>query len=70
MSRVHPLDFPAVQNFILDIQAMQGRAHRLGMVATAHALNKAMNDAGWELAEQVEASNRAPVAVTQDERGT
>lgn len=58
-TRVHPLDFPAAQNFILEIQASQTRAHRLGMIETAHALNAAMNKAGWELAAQIEQHNKA-----------
>lgn len=33
-----------------DIQALESRAHRLGMTVTGHALNNAKNAAGWELA--------------------
>lgn len=57
-TRVHPSDFPAVKNFILDIQALESRAHRLGMVETAHALNAAKNKAGWELAGQIETASK------------
>lgn len=66
-TRVHPLDFPAVQNLILDIQALESRAHRLKMVKAAHALNEAMNKTGWELAEQVEETQRPPTGKSDRE---
>ena len=53
-NRVHELDFSAVGMLILDIQALESRAHSLKMTATAQALNWAKNAAGWELAEQKE----------------
>jgi hypothetical protein len=37
-------------DFVDEIQAMETRAYRLGLIITARALNQAMNAAGWELA--------------------
>jgi hypothetical protein len=51
---IHPDDRKAVEGLIGDLQLLEGRAHRLGMHVTAHALNRAKNAAGWELAGDVE----------------
>jgi hypothetical protein len=52
--RLHRSDINAVNMLILDIQALESRAHRLGMHLAAKALNESVNKAGWELAEQIE----------------
>lgn len=44
---------------VLDIQAMQTRAHALGLHMTAHALNNAMNVCGWEQAGDTDAAAKA-----------
>ena len=61
---IHPADYDACRMLILDLQALQSRAHRIGMVLTAHALNEAMNKAGWELAEDMEANKRKSPVTT------
>ena len=40
----------ARQQFLSELQELEDRAHRLGMTITGHALNKAKNAAGWEIA--------------------
>lgn len=35
---------------IADIEALEQRAHKLGMTLTAQALNRAKNATGWSLA--------------------
>lgn len=49
----------ARQNMVQEIQELETRAHGLGMHVTAHALNKAKNALGWELAGEVEQAGRA-----------
>lgn len=46
------------EKLILDLQAMQTRAHALRMPSTARALNAAMNAAGWELADKIAEAKR------------
>lgn len=47
---VSPKDHAAVTMLVNDIQALESRAHRLGLSYTARGLNRAKNAAGWELA--------------------
>lgn len=42
-----------------DIEEMEQRAHHLGAHVTAHALNRAKNALGWELAGNVEQAGKA-----------
>ncbi|HEX5244078.1 MAG TPA: hypothetical protein VFW23_12510 [Tepidisphaeraceae bacterium] len=56
----------ACDNLLRDLQDIQSRAHRLGMHVTAHALNRAMNALGWEIAGDVEKAGKA----SRDERPT
>lgn len=44
----------ARQNMVQEIQDIESRAHALGMHVTAHALNRAKNALGWELAGDIE----------------
>lgn len=48
---IHPKDYEACRMLINDIEALEHRAHRLGMLKTAHVLNSTKNKCGWELAE-------------------
>lgn len=54
-----PKDKKAADMMIRDIQALESRAHRLGLHVTAHALNNAKNAIGWELAGNIEAAGMA-----------
>lgn len=54
-----PLDRNACTRLVGDIQALESRAHRLGMTITGHALNNAVNAAGWELAGEAELAGKA-----------
>lgn len=54
----------ARQNMVQEIQELETRAHGLGMHVTAHALNRAKNALGWELAGDVEQAGKA----ARDER--
>ncbi len=60
-----PKDRNAAYQLILDIQALENRAHRLGLHATAHALNSAKNASGWEIAGEPE---KAGMAARGDDR--
>ena len=63
-----PLDLKdrkAADQLILDIQALESRAHRLGLHATGHALNSAKNAIGWEMAGEPE---KAGMAARGDDR--
>ena len=42
-----------IDSFILDIISLENRAYKLGMIITAHKLNDAKNEAGWELADKI-----------------
>jgi len=46
------------------IEIDEQRAHKLGMHVTAHALNRAKNALGWEIAGDIEQAGRA----ARDER--
>lgn len=52
-------DRNACHILLSDIQALESRAHRLGMTVTGHALNNAKNAAGWELAGETEFAGMA-----------
>jgi DhnA family fructose-bisphosphate aldolase class Ia len=47
------------QNMIQEIQEIESRAHALGMHVTAHALNRAKNALGWEIAGDAEQAGKA-----------
>lgn len=57
--RVKKGEYEEVRQIIADIQALETRAHRVRMTATAQALNVAKNAAGWELAEAIEINRKA-----------
>lgn len=42
-----------------ELQDLEHRAHGLGLHVTAHALNKAKNALGWEMAGDVEKAGEA-----------
>jgi hypothetical protein len=46
-------DLDACRSVILKIEELEHRAHRMGLHATAHALNNAKNCLGWEMAGDV-----------------
>lgn len=47
------------QRLVLDIQALQMRAHKLGLHITGRAINNAMNVCGWEQAGDADAASKA-----------
>ncbi len=51
-------------NLLDEIQACEDRAHKLGLHVTGHALNRAKNALGWELAGDIEKAGKA----SRDER--
>lgn len=53
----------ANQKLIEDIQALESYAHARGLHVTAHALNRAKNALGWELAGNVEEAGKASFAL-------
>lgn len=42
-----------------ELEELEQRAHRLGVNVTAHALNRAKNALGWEIAGNVEEAGKA-----------
>lgn len=52
-------------NLVQELQELERRAHGCGLHVTAHALNRAKNAAGWEIAGNVEEAGRA----SRDKRG-
>lgn len=52
----------AMQNMIQEIQELESRAHGLGIHVTGHALNRAKNALGWEIAGDVEQAGKAALA--------
>lgn len=56
---INELDRNACTMLLGDIQALESRAHRLGMTITGHALNNAKNAAGWELAGETALAGKA-----------
>lgn len=55
----------ARQQLVAEVQDLESRAHGLGLHVTAHALNRAKNALGWELAGNIEKAG----AAARDERG-
>lgn len=49
----------AHQMLVQEIGELEQRAHRLGMLVTARALNQAKNALGWEMAGNVLAAGKA-----------
>lgn len=47
------------QMLLQELQEIETRAHRLGLHVTAHALNRAKNALGWEIAGNVEEAGKA-----------
>lgn len=47
------------QQLVYDLQEIESRAHHFGMHVTAHALNRAKNALGWEMAGDVEKAAKA-----------
>ena len=39
--------------FLAEVEAVEQRAHALGLNATAHMVNAAKNRAGWEIADKM-----------------
>lgn len=48
-----------LSNLLAEIELCEGRAHKCGAFVTAHALNRAKNALGWEIAGDVEQAGRA-----------
>ncbi len=44
---------------VLEIDALQSRAHEIGMHVTGHALNRAKNVCGWEFSGDIEQAAKA-----------
>lgn len=49
----------ARQDFVEEVQALETKAHDLGLHVTGHALNRAKNALGWELAGDIEQAGRS-----------
>lgn len=59
------LNRAAMDQLISEIQEMESRAHDLGMHVTGHALNRAKNAAGWEVAGEVDQAAKAAFRLAQ-----
>jgi hypothetical protein len=55
----------ANQQLVEDIQTLESFAHARGMHVTAHALNRAKNALGWELAGDIEQAGKASFALAE-----
>lgn len=44
---------------VLEIDALQKRAHEIGLHVTGHALNSAKNACGWEFSGDIEQAGKA-----------
>lgn len=55
----------ANQQLIQDIQTLESFAHASGLHVTAHALNRAKNALGWEIAGDVEQAGKASFALAE-----
>lgn len=53
-----------LRNLLAEIGRCEQRAHKCGALVTAHALNRAKNSLGWEIAGDVEQAGRS----SRDER--
>lgn len=51
-------------DLVREVQRVEARAHQLGLHVTAHALNRAKNALGWEIAGDVAQAGKA----ARDER--
>jgi hypothetical protein len=47
------------QNLVQDVQEIEDRARALGLHVTAHAINRAKNALGWEIAGNIEQAGKA-----------
>lgn len=47
------------QELVAKIEAAEQQAHKQGLHVTAHALNRAKNALGWEVAGNIEQAGRA-----------
>jgi len=56
---INPRDRNACTTLLGNIQALESRAHQLGMTITGRALNNAKNAAGWELAGETMRADEA-----------
>lgn len=63
-SRVNPVRVANGSGLLAHIEAAEQQAHRDGFHVTAHALNRAKNALGWEIAGDVERAWKA----SRDER--
>lgn len=59
---------PTFLTFITDLQNMESRAHKLGLVATARKINSAVQRAGWEQANKdvFSIAARSPPPMAED----
>lgn len=63
-SRQKPIRMASGSGLLAHIEAAEQQAHRDGFHVTAHALNRAKNACGWEIAGDVERAGQA----ARDER--
>jgi vacuolar-type H+-ATPase subunit D/Vma8 len=47
------------QNLVQEIQMLENLAHKVDAHVTAHALNRAKNALGWEIAGNIEQAEKA-----------
>lgn len=59
---MNPKDLEVCRLLLGDIQALESRCHRLGVHVTAHAMNRAKNALGWEMAGDIEQAGKAAFA--------
>ena len=62
---INPKDMEACRLLVGDIQALESRAHRLGVHVSAHALNRAKNALGWEMAGDIDQAGKASFALAE-----
>lgn len=62
---VNSKDLEACRLLVNDIQALESRCHRLGVHITGHALNRAKNALGWEMAGNAEQAAKAGYALAE-----
>ena len=55
----------ANQQLIADIQTLESFANARGMHVTAHALNRAKNALGWEMAGNIEEAAKASFVLAE-----
>lgn len=53
----------ALQMLVQELQEAEDHAHRLGVHVTAHAINRAKNALGWEIAGKPEQAAKAALGV-------